>query len=113
MVRKILVLSLLGGCGGGFCQKQAKVAEDCGTPIDDASIEACEESIEGCSGSDEAKLNAFADCVNDLAPCGEEVTDTSDAFAMLGCVGELEGISAECGAMTFGTTTSMTTTMTQ
>jgi hypothetical protein len=109
MMRKLLVLTVMAGCGGGFCKKQAKVTEDCGTPVNDASIEACEESLEGCSGSDEAKLSAFADCVNDLAPCGETMTDTSDMFAMLGCLGELEGLSPECGSLTFGTPMTTTT----
>lgn len=110
MMRKVLVLAVLAGCGGGgFCKRQAKAAEDCGDTVDDAAIDACEESLSGCSAADERKLVAFFDCWNELAPCGEDATDTEDAFSMLGCALELQGISPDCYQIDFDVDTTTPT----
>jgi hypothetical protein len=118
----VLVL-VLGGCGGSYCDKVAKTASECnGTEPAEADIEACEELIEPCNGDDQKLLEESYDCSVDAGlfecedtaettPTGSTTGDfTEDINALLACYLPLAGLSPECtAAMNMGFTTNYTT----
>lgn len=96
-------VTLAAGCGGDFCKKSQKFAEECGAAYDAGDQGECEAALENCSKADENLMNNYLDCIDGTGVCAD-ATDADAAMAAFGCLGELAGVSAEC--MGSGTTTS-------
>lgn len=91
----LAVLLVLGGCKKDVCTQLAKDADSCGKEASDSSLDTCQERLETCSTDEEAKLEAYRDCLLDVgAECG-----VADDPAAVVCYDELEGVSEECSGV--------------
>jgi hypothetical protein len=98
---------LLAACGGDYCDRSAKYAEDCDVPLADSDVDACEQALSSCDSDDQKALDDMLDCFEDngLFQCsdtasGTAPTDTSgtteDFTAAFACLTPALSLSAEC-----------------
>lgn len=118
-----LAPATLVACGGGnYCDRSAKLAEDCGETISDEDLETCREMLDNCNGDDKKLLDDSLDCsieaglfeCDDTTETGTGTDGMDDFAAILACYMPLAGLSAECqGSMmdTDDTTTMSTMSM--
>lgn len=76
-------------------------ARNCSNQSDQSllDVQTCEKGLAHCTQNDTQQLDAYADCLNNIAACvpGQEV---SFGFARLGCLQPLGQVSTSCLAAT-------------
>ncbi len=75
--------------------QKGKACNASATDWSDSKLQACTKNLQDCSASDMQKLDEYATCLNQMAPCesGKELTF---AAARFDCARKLFGISAAC-----------------
>lgn len=75
--------------------QKGKACNASATDWSDSKLQACTKNLEKCSASDMQKMDEYATCLNQIAPCesGKELTF---AASRIDCSKKLVGISFNC-----------------